>query len=188
MTLDGRAGEDLVSRNVDPELWEAIKAEVAATFPPQPDETFIAWCARAREESHNRRALLAAEIGLASNRLQRDRQRRKNAWIAAARLAFDPGARSRCACCGKYEGLTEAHHILPLAVQYDAGAVSPIHEHIWLCPTHHAAQHVFISALLANKTVRISGVPPAETDALHRLNVRCVALLISLPNWLRVRK
>ena len=70
----------------------------------------------------------------------------KDAWIAAARRAFNPGARAPCAVCRKYQWITHAHHIVPLAVQYDNGAREPNHERAWLCPNHHSIVHIFISS------------------------------------------
>lgn len=68
----------------------------------------------------------------------------KAAFVAAARAAFVPSDRQPCCVCGKYRSLTQAHHIVPLAIQFDRGAVQADHRHKWLCPTHHAAVHVLI--------------------------------------------
>jgi hypothetical protein len=146
-------------------------------------EGFEEYCERARKEHTGRRAFIAACIGAVSKELEAERQARKTAWVARARLAFYPGDRAPCAVCKKYEGLVEAHHVVPLALQFDAGAPMPIHEYDWLCPTHHAAQHIFIAALLANEGVRIAGLAPEEVDALHLLNTRFVRFFLALPRW-----
>lgn len=68
----------------------------------------------------------------------------KDEWIAAARKDFEPSARTPCAVCGQFEALTEAHHVIPLAVQYDKFFEQPNHDHVWLCPTHHTIVHLFL--------------------------------------------
>jgi hypothetical protein len=133
--------------------------------------------------SVGQRAMIAVRVNeqLAARKVERQRQ--KSAWIATARLRFDPGSRRACEICGKYSGVSEAHHVVPLAVQFDAGAVDPIHEHQWLCPTHHAILHLFIASLLKNTGKDVAGIPPGETDALDKLGIRFVELLTSLPQW-----
>lgn len=69
-------------------------------------------------------------------------------WIGDARAAFSPGERQPCEVCGKYRSLAHAHHIVPLACQTEA---QPSHEHVWLCPTHHAAVHLLISQALSSR-------------------------------------
>lgn len=68
----------------------------------------------------------------------------KSAFIALARATFVPSKRCACKVCGKYKSLTQAHHVTPLAIQYDIGATKPNHDHVWLCPTHHAAVHILL--------------------------------------------
>jgi hypothetical protein len=74
--------------------------------------------------------------------------------------------------------LAHAHHLFPLAMQFDCGVERPVHEHSWLCPTHHAAIHVKLRALVANRWFAFPGMPPAEIDALDKLGVRFVALWV----------
>lgn len=62
-------------------------------------------------------------------------------WLREARASFSPGHRQPCEVCGKYRSLAHAHHIVPLAMQ---GGGIPNHSFAWLCPTHHAAVHLFI--------------------------------------------
>lgn len=66
-------------------------------------------------------------------------------WLRASRDTFRPGKRQRCAVCEKYEFIAQAHHLTPLAMQYESGAKVPDHAYIWLCPNHHAAVHLLIS-------------------------------------------
>lgn len=68
--------------------------------------------------------------------------------IREARKAFSPGERQPCEVCGKYRSLTHAHHVVPLSVQTD---VVPDHASVWLCPTHHAAVHLFIEQATCNR-------------------------------------
>ena len=168
---------------------DALSREVADLFPVEGGEDLGAYLDRASTEPvMGKRAMIVASIEHVARQFQGQRQVAKNAWIAAARATFAPSERRPCEVCGKYEGLTHAHHIVPLAAQFDAGAVSPIHEINWLCPTHHAAQHVFIDDLFAGVTKPIPGLPPEESDALHRLGARMVELVTRLPDWHRLRR
>lgn len=67
-------------------------------------------------------------------------------WVAAARQVFSPGERQPCLICGKFKGIAQAHHVVPLTAQYDRGFKYPDPEHVWLCPNHHAMAHFFIQA------------------------------------------
>lgn len=68
----------------------------------------------------------------------------RQAWLMAARLIFKVGKRQPCFVCGKFQSITHAHHVIPLAAQYQRGFVLPDSEHEWLCPTHHAILHAMI--------------------------------------------
>ncbi|WP_409188418.1 hypothetical protein [Bradyrhizobium sp. RDM4] len=68
----------------------------------------------------------------------------KAQWIDIARLSFRPGKRQPCHICGRFEYVTEAHHVVPIGQQFDRGFAEPHHEHVWLCPTHHAIVHVLV--------------------------------------------
>lgn len=128
------------------------------------------------ELSPDQRAMIAAYmVGVVRDQAQTQAGIRR-AWIARARLTFDPGPRQPCAICARYQSVTQAHHRFPLALQCDAGLVEPIHDSDWLCPTHHAAMHVIIDALIANRQPHLDGFPPAETDAMNALAVEFVAL------------
>jgi len=157
---------------------------VAGFFPVIPGETLKAYAERAKEiVDEDRRAVIAAYLGKASEEVAAGRRARKTAWIASARLRFFPGPKQPCAICKKYVSLTEAHHIVPLALQFDAGAVDPIQEFRWLCPTHHAAEHVMIRGLLKIVQPDLEGVPIEERDALGwgPEATRFVTLFHSLP-------
>ena len=71
----------------------------------------------------------------------------RSEWIAQARLSFRPGDREPCEVCGKFRQVAEAHHIVPLGQQFDAGRSEPDHSHAWLCPTHHAVVHVALDTV-----------------------------------------
>lgn len=70
-------------------------------------------------------------------------------WVSAARKLFVAGERQPCAVCGKFSSLTHAHHVIPLALQAQRDRMTVNHEHVWLCPTHHAAVHVLIGQSFA---------------------------------------
>jgi hypothetical protein len=68
----------------------------------------------------------------------------REAWVTAARQIFAPGEREACHVCGKFKGISQAHHVVPLKAQYDRGFKYPDSEFVWLCPNHHAVVHLFI--------------------------------------------
>jgi hypothetical protein len=68
----------------------------------------------------------------------------RDIWIAVARACFRPSERQPCFVCGRFRGITQAHHVVPLTAQYDRGFEYPDNEHVWLCPNHHAILHLFI--------------------------------------------
>jgi hypothetical protein len=82
----------------------------------------------------------------------------KELWIAAARKDFVPSPRAPCVVCGKFKGITQAHHVVPLARQCDLLFEKPDHEHVWLCPNHHAIVHLFL--------IRRQGSPDKPNDTL----------------------
>lgn len=73
----------------------------------------------------------------------------KDTFFTYARMVFTPGERQPCVVCGKLKSLTQAHHIVPLSVQYKFDFKELIQEHEWLCPNHHAALHIFIGQVMA---------------------------------------
>jgi hypothetical protein len=170
-------------------LMERLAPMVADFFPAIAGENLDSYAARVRASGKNsgQRGMIAAYLVEASKELQAEKQARKRVWIGTARAAFDPGERESCVICGKYEGLTHAHHTVPLAIQFDAGGTVPIQEFDWLCPTHHSAAHLFINGLVTNRSKSVRGLPPDESDALHRLQVKFVDLLTSLPHWTHLR-
>ena len=95
----------------------------------------------------------------------------QRAWIAAARYSFRPGSPEPCKVCSRYLGLAEAHHIFPLASQYQlhGGARPPVHDAVWLCPTHHAAADRLFGWELPHLPHFLSDAPPEEAEALLRL-------------------
>jgi len=99
-------------------------------------------------------------------------------WIAAARKSFRPSLRTACVVCHKYEGLTQAHHVVPLSMQF-AADMELSHEHVWLCPTHHVALHVLIAQAASERERASQGVinvigslDHAEIAALMDLTAR----------------
>jgi|GEM_PF-2630511 len=158
--------------------WFEIMTRHGQTILPVRDgEGFEEYRARmTRELSPSQRAMLAAEAWTESRKAYENHLKRRRTWVAAARLAFDPGPRCPCLICGQYESITEAHHIYPLALQFDAGENAPIQESCWLCPTHHRLMHEFIEALIEIRQPRLEGVPFGERDKLDKIGVRFVQL------------
>ena len=103
----------------------------------------------------------------------------KKEWMAAARTSFCQSTRQPCAICGMYSGLTHAHHLAPLAHQFDLGVRVAVHEVEWLCPTHHALVHVFLSAHIHGNRASLDGVPIHEQDKCEELARRGSAILVN---------
>lgn len=80
----------------------------------------------------------------------------RDAWIKVSRIIFAPGERQSCHVCGKFKGIAEAHHVVPVSAQYDRGFKLPDSEFVWLCPNHHAIIHLYISGghLMSPRTTR----------------------------------
>ena len=79
-------------------------------------------------------------------------QAQKTDWILKARLNFDPGKPDNCHICGRYKSITHAHHIIPLAMQFNRGFAIPDNTFVWLCPNHHAAIHLAIELVVNENT------------------------------------
>jgi hypothetical protein len=156
-------------------LFESIKRHARDVLPVREGETYDEYRARMVQTlTPSQRAMIAAEMGRESRRAKKDQAQRRRLWIASSRLAFAPGPRCRCAVCLRYEGVTEAHHVYPLWLQFDAGEAIPIQEFCWLCPTHHRLMHEIIVSLMANRQPRLEGVPFDEQEELDNLGVRFV--------------
>lgn len=128
------------------ELERRLERAVADSFPFIDGEDFESWVARARDEHHGRRAMLAAVIVGVSRGIQSENAARKRSWIAAARLEFRPRRQEACFVCGKFDNITQAHHVVPLGEQFTHGFRVADQEHEWLCPNHHAILHLWIDA------------------------------------------
>lgn len=126
------------------DFLERFKSAVADSHAFEPGEGLEAYLVRAQSLPFGARALLAATMAQVGSEVRAARSQRKRAWIAAARLSFNPGRREPCAVCGKFRSVAQAHHVAPLAEQFDQGFTEPDHEHVWLCPNHHAILHLWI--------------------------------------------
>ena len=114
--------------------------------------------------SVSQRAAIAA-------RLTAEAKACRKAWMFQARASFLPSEREACAVCGQYQSITHAHHIYPLTQQFMDGRAEPCHDHVWLCPTHHAVVHEMIAGLLKNSWPTLEGVPPTERDECDRISL-----------------
>jgi hypothetical protein len=84
-------------------------------------------------------------VNIALGEMLTQRRAGKRDWmIQAARLAFNPSPKRSCTICGKFRNIAHAHHVVPLAAQFERQYEKPDHDHVWLCPTHHALMHVLI--------------------------------------------
>lgn len=131
----------------------------------------------------SQRAIYAAKIKTVLDSEARESKRKKNEWLKKARSSFAQykNIRKPCAVCGKYQALTEAHHIYPLAWQYDNGLLEPNHDHLWLCPTHHKLVHLNIkSHLKSNQSLNMKDTPIEEIDAIHEISALTIAKYLRL--------
>lgn len=136
-------------------------------------ETVLPTILSPREEllqlPEGRRALIVNEIVAAGKKLARQRANAKSAWVAEARKGFVPSEREACAVCGRYKALAQAHHVFPLGEQFDARVSEPIHDHVWLCPTHHAGVHFIINAFTGCREPYCHDMSPEENAACDRI-------------------
>jgi hypothetical protein len=124
---------------------ERLKDAVSQSFAFVEGETFEEWVERATQTLNpSQRAMLAARMGSIQRKLLGEYFARKRAWIAAARQEFEPRRRAPCFVCGKFEAITQAHHVVPLNEQFECGFGVADHEHEWLCPNHHVTLHLWI--------------------------------------------
>lgn len=124
---------------------QRFKKAVADICPFLPGESFDLYCLRVSLNlKPGQRAMLAVRLRDISKEITKEKQAKKDAWIALARRSFRPARPAPCQVCGKYRDLAQAHHLVPLALQYDRGFRRIDHDHVWLCPTHHAAIHALI--------------------------------------------
>jgi hypothetical protein len=131
--------------NIDPVIWDAVRSVVEKIFPALPDEPLDAWLNRLRAQH----VLLREAVATALDDFidpSRNESAKRREWIADERTAFRSivGERRRCEICDKFPAISEAHHIVPLAWQYDRGASVADHAHVWLCPSHHALVHAVL--------------------------------------------
>jgi hypothetical protein len=78
-------------------------------------------------------------------------KKERSDWMTEARREFRrliAKSPRPCDACGKHIEFVQAHHVLPLNIQFDLGVPLAEHDHDWLCPTHHRIVHVFHSIYL----------------------------------------
>lgn len=126
---------------------EHFRIAIADVFPFEDEENFESWRERLLQQHYGRRALAAGVMVSVSRDIHVAKSQRKRLWIAAARLAFRPDERQRCFVCSKFQAIAEAHHVVPLARQFELGYEEPSHQHEWLCPNHHAIVHLHVDRL-----------------------------------------
>jgi hypothetical protein len=160
------------------ELVERMAPHVAGFFPVRTGESLDQYATRARTDglTCSQRSMIAVQLWKASKSIRQEHQSRKGVWIAAARLAFEPSDRRPCEVSGKYRSLSQAHHVVPLAVQFDSGCREPINDHTWLCPTHHTAIHLLIDHVVD----RPDRARPATINLIDDLEVKEVRAVVAL--------
>lgn len=121
-----------------------LRDGVSKSFPFFEGETLENWVERGQTLNPSQRAMLAAQMGTIQRKLLGEYFARKRGWIATARRGFEPRRREPCLVCGKFEKITQAHHVVPLNDQFERGFEVTDHEHEWLCPNHHVILHLWI--------------------------------------------
>ncbi len=150
------------------EFIEGLKVEVSGSFPFRDGETLDDWVERAIQTlKPSQRAMLAARMGTVQDRFKAAYFSRKRAWIASARVQFEPSSRRACFVCGEFAPIAQAHHVVPLNEQYEHSFEVADHEHEWLCPNHHVTLHIMIdrsrsAQLLGRRAAPIIADLPVE--------------------------
>lgn len=160
-------------------IEKACNVAIAALKDAWTISEVVAICGKAKAHLAGRkikdRADVIAEYDLARaieerfSQLSKEARRRKETWIAYARSDFEPSPRSNCEVCGKFRGVAQAHHVFPLALQFDRGASLPDHEHVWLCPTHHAMLHLLIAADDPSRVAQACDLADSELKVMQKL-------------------
>lgn len=127
-------------------------------------EAMASYARQAKDESLRKMALQIEALSYrCMGEILKERKQilsfRKKEWITHARQSFEPMNRAPCVVCNKYAAFTQAHHVVPLSIQYDLGYTEPDQAHQWLCPTHHVVAHMLINATE-------SSLPDDKKDAL----------------------
>ena len=155
---------ELLKRRQD--LYEASRLEVAIPT------SEIAGLLQGRDLAQlnvSQRALLAARWLL-------QQEERRRALMLEFRQSFNPGMPAPCVICRKYLSVSHAHHLYPLSAQIRDQRRAPLHDYVWLCPTHHSGVHRMLSGLDKNEQVDIAGFGPEEKDAMDKITVRYVEM------------
>ena len=144
-----------------------------------PTAFVVSFNLKRRHLSESQRAMVAAKLEKYLKAIACDVAQKKSAWIASARLGFYPGDRQPCEVCGQYQGITQAHHVAPLGIQFSKGLVFPIQDFVWLCPSHHVLTHVVLDEHKKGKdTPDVVGVPKHEIDKIATICGRGWNLII----------
>lgn len=151
-------------------LLRRLAPLVASRFPVIEGEGLEAYCDRVLSAGLNasQRAMIAADLYEAQKIEHAARRLDKEAWIATARMTFDPGERAPCCVCGRFGSIAQAHHVVPLATQYRRGFRLPDHTHVWMCPNHHVMIHIMIPDDDRVMTTKAMRARDASVAALNR--------------------
>lgn len=103
--------------------------------------------------------------------------RERTQWIDRARHALRAAEREPCAVCNQYQEVTHAHHLAPLALQYDAGLRVPDQTHAWLCPTHHRLTHAALESARSGEP--FTAAEDADAAPCLALAARGLALIVA---------
>ncbi len=125
-------------------------------------------------------AFIALKIKPILRARKKERQKKKEKWIKERRKEFKPSERCSCFVCGSYKSVTEAHHLIPLHWQYDNSINPPIHDHVWLCPTHHKIVHLNGESMLRSNQTFHAETPMTQRDKVDEITYHWVMKYIEV--------
>ncbi len=106
--------------------------------------------------------------------LRKNNRNKIKSFIREARKSQPKLMQQPCVICGKYESVTNAHHVFPLKYQASRAMKNPDQEIVWLCPNHHSGVHAQISLLERNISKRLEGFEPEEIDKMDKISAMYV--------------
>jgi hypothetical protein len=140
-----------------------------------------------KPNSKTRIAALKVLHRIVDDKYVQQQQEARSKWKKSARRWFkdihQPTEKMPCAVCNKHAAFVHAHHLLPLAIQFELGIESEEADHSfeWLCPVHHKYVHMMISVYITQTRSGdfLDCIPDHMVDewtAVERVFKQCSAL------------
>lgn len=100
-------------------------------------------------------------------------------WLKFLREAWKVNTpREHCFVCGKYQSITHAHHVIPVAevaTLFTKADVQPEEAmdfrmaYIWLCPNHHTIFHLIHNRSMRNILTLAEDIGEDEVNSMKRV-------------------